>query len=93
MAGDDRVFDFDPDVTMERAARTIRAALEDEGLALSPSGRAGAITSCVVDGRCLVRVPESRVVSPEQDDAIRELIQRGDPNMAAVLQEILEGKR
>jgi hypothetical protein len=87
----DRVFDFDPGVALPDAVRTIRAALEDEGLTLAPEHSHGRITSVVVSGRCLVRVPESRIVSPEQDEEIRALIERGGPDMAAALQKILRG--
>lgn len=69
-----RVFEFDPGTTMQDAVPVIRAALNDEGLTLAPETAHGKITSVTVGGRCLFRVPEFRIVSPEHDAQLREQI-------------------
>lgn len=66
MADRPRVFDFDVGVPMSDALRVIRAALEDEGLALGPrSGSMDQVTSVIVNGRQLFRVPLTRIWEPE----------------------------
>lgn len=58
-----RVFDFDVGTSMGDALRTIRAALDDEGMALGPTTNAtmDKVTSVIVGGRQLFRVPMSRI--------------------------------
>jgi len=63
-----RMFDFDPATGWGDALRTIRAALDDEGLALSDSNTTGdRVTSVLttVDGRRVKRmvVPPTRIVA------------------------------
>lgn len=68
----DRLFETDTSVTMEQALAMIRAALEDEGLALGPSAaRLDHVTSVVRDGVKVFRVPSGRVMTREDDAAMR----------------------
>lgn len=60
-----RVFAFPRGTTTEQALPVIRAALEDEGLALAPAYSHGKITSVLADGLCQFKVPGERVVDPQ----------------------------
>lgn len=68
----DRLFLTDPSVTMEDALPMIRAALDDEGLALGPSAaRSDNVTSVISRGVKTFRVPSQRVMTREQDQSMR----------------------
>lgn len=63
---------MDPSVTMDQALTTIRAALDDEGLALGPrAASADGVTSVIADGVKTFFVPSSRVMSREEDASMR----------------------
>ena len=58
-----RPFAFDLDVSMGDAIRTIKAALDDEGLRLTQGDNARQqITSVVSGGKKVVLVPKHRIV-------------------------------
>lgn len=66
MANPFRIFEMGRETTMPEALRTIRAALDDEDLALGPKSGAGdMVTSVIVDGRKQFRVPPSRIWTKE----------------------------
>lgn len=70
MARPFRVFEFEIGVPMDQRLRIIRAALDDEDLALGPkSGSADMVTSVIQAGRCETRVPLTRVMSREDAQA------------------------
>jgi hypothetical protein len=73
----DRTFETDTSVTMDEALQMIRAALDDEGLALGPkAGQNDGVTSVLVDGVKIFRVPSVRIVTREDDRSMREIWQR-----------------
>lgn len=68
-----REFATDPSVSMEEALVMIRAALDDEGLALGPrAARADGVTSVIVDGVKVFLVPCVRIMTREDDKSLRE---------------------
>ena len=66
MANPERVFEFDPPMSLGRAIPAINAALEDEGLAIGPSSGTGdKLRAVLIDGRYKVFVAVSRLISFE----------------------------
>lgn len=60
---------------MPDALRMIRAALEDEGLTLGPRSGPDVVTSVVAAGVKTFYVPTSRIVTVEEDEAMRAALQ------------------
>lgn len=69
---DDRRFYFEPSTPMLVGLETIRAALDDEGLALGPrASSADSVTSVIVDGQSVFIVPGTRIMTREADASMR----------------------
>lgn len=72
-----RKYEMEVTTSYEAGLQLIRAALDDEGLALGPkAGSMDNVRTVIVGGRKVFFVPESRIMSPEANAAFREQFEK-----------------